>query len=133
MTTTGTGRTRGEKHWTEAEARAVLEAWAKSGLSMRAFANREGLEPRRLYRWNARLGIVAEARGTRARRTKRAAVRRRAESEPAARFVPVVVKETRAAIVIRHGGSTVEFDPEAGVSPVWVAAVMLELGRATCS
>jgi hypothetical protein len=125
------GETRGRedgKHWTRAKARSVLEACATSGLSMRAFAEREGLEPRRLYRWSKRLGIaVADRR------------RRRAPQRTAPAFVPLVPKSDSHAAkgsgaVIRHGASTtLEIENVANVSPAWVAAIMLELERAACS
>jgi transposase-like protein len=41
--------------WSVAEARAVLSAQAASGLSVGAFARREGLDDERLYRWQRRL------------------------------------------------------------------------------
>jgi hypothetical protein len=43
------------RRWKEAEARAVLDALARSGLSARAFARREGLKEERLLRWRRRL------------------------------------------------------------------------------
>lgn len=42
--------------WTAVEAEAVLAAVACSGLSLGAFAAREGLVPERLYSWRRRLG-----------------------------------------------------------------------------
>jgi len=36
-------------HWTEVEARAVLAAQRKSGLSVEAFARGHGLQPQHLY------------------------------------------------------------------------------------
>jgi len=44
------------QRWTREQARAVLEKHATSGLTVREFAEREGLEPARLYRWRERLG-----------------------------------------------------------------------------
>jgi transposase-like protein len=44
------------QRWTREQARAVLEKHASSGLTVREFAEREGLEPARLYRWRERLG-----------------------------------------------------------------------------
>src|SRR5580704_15277020 len=44
--------------WTEVEARGVLEAWRKSGLSIEAFARSRGLVPQRLYWWKRKLGIA---------------------------------------------------------------------------
>jgi transposase len=47
---------RTSRRWTEGEARAALGALAASGLSIRGFASREGLETQRLYRWHRKLG-----------------------------------------------------------------------------
>ena len=44
------------RRWTETDARTVLAALDSSGLSVTAFATREGLEPQRLYFWRQRLG-----------------------------------------------------------------------------
>lgn len=44
------------KRWTEEDARAALDAQARSGLTLRAFARREGLDPQRLRRWERQLG-----------------------------------------------------------------------------
>ena len=40
--------------WTSSEARAALSALSSSGLSVAAFAEREGLDAQRLYRWRRR-------------------------------------------------------------------------------
>jgi hypothetical protein len=41
--------------WTAGDAKAVLSALDASGLSVYAFATREGLDADRLYRWRLRL------------------------------------------------------------------------------
>ena len=43
------------RRWSVADARSVLEAQARSGLSIRRFAEREGLDEQRLQRWSRRL------------------------------------------------------------------------------
>lgn len=43
------------RRWTIADARAALSALDASGLSLAAFAKREGLVAERLYRWRRRL------------------------------------------------------------------------------
>jgi hypothetical protein len=45
--------------WTETEARAALSALARSRLTIRAFASREGLDVQRLYVWRRRLEMLA--------------------------------------------------------------------------
>ncbi len=44
------------RRWTVTDARAVLASLAASGLSVRAFAHREGFDVQRLYRWRRELG-----------------------------------------------------------------------------
>jgi transposase-like protein len=44
------------RRWTEEEAKQALTAWAQSGLSLGAFATREGLDAQRLWRWRRKLG-----------------------------------------------------------------------------
>lgn len=41
--------------WTEAEARAVIQDLARSGQSVRQFAERHGLDPQRVYLWRRRV------------------------------------------------------------------------------
>jgi len=41
--------------WTEADARMVLGALARSGQTVRAFADQHGLDPQRLYSWRRRV------------------------------------------------------------------------------
>ena len=49
------------RRWTDGEGRAVLAAHAASGLSVAAFAAREGLDPQRVYSWRRRLGRSDDA------------------------------------------------------------------------
>jgi hypothetical protein len=46
----------GRRHWRPTDARMVIEAWQRSGLSARRFAISEGLDRSRLSRWAAKLG-----------------------------------------------------------------------------
>lgn len=41
--------------WTEIEAREVLRAWRKSGMTISEFARRRRLVPERLYHWRKKL------------------------------------------------------------------------------
>ena len=46
--------------WTEVEARGVIAAWRKSGLSTVEYAREHGIVPQRLYWWRHKLeGSVA--------------------------------------------------------------------------
>lgn len=46
-----------EARWSAERAREVLAAQRASGLSVFAFAKREGFDPQRLYFWQRRLGV----------------------------------------------------------------------------
>lgn len=41
--------------WSEHEARGVLSAWRKSGLSIERFGNERGIVPQRIRWWKAKL------------------------------------------------------------------------------
>jgi transposase-like protein len=43
------------RYWREADARAVVEAWRRSGESVASFARRHGLKRRRLSPWVSRV------------------------------------------------------------------------------
>ena len=43
------------QYWREADARAVVEAWRRSGKRLTEFARERGIQARRLRRWAARL------------------------------------------------------------------------------
>lgn len=47
------------RRWTAEEAKQVLSALDQSGLSPRAFAEREGLDAQRLWRWRRKLATPA--------------------------------------------------------------------------
>lgn len=44
-----------KSYWREADARAAVEAWQRSGQPISTFARRHGLQRHRLSRWAARL------------------------------------------------------------------------------
>lgn len=45
----------GQSYWREAEGRAVVGAWERSGKSVSTFAKEHGVEPHRVSRWAYRL------------------------------------------------------------------------------
>ena len=49
------------RRWRAPEARAALDALAASGLSVSAFAEQEGLDEERLYRWQRRFARERKA------------------------------------------------------------------------
>jgi hypothetical protein len=90
-----------------ADARAVLKEQAASGLSMNAFAAREGIDAWRLYRWRQRLDaekrvLVDAPKQARKKERKKTPVsaKPRANAEPT---TPAVI-ELRAA----HTSSNIE-------------------------
>lgn len=67
--------------WRAEQARAVMTAWRESGLSRRAFAEREGLKVARLDYWAGRLRDLDRRSGIEADERERSA------------FVPVQIVE----------------------------------------
>jgi transposase-like protein len=53
------GRLSGRRRWNAEYAGAVLRILESSGMSVREFAARHGVDAQRLYRWRAQLGSVA--------------------------------------------------------------------------
>lgn len=52
------------RRWTIDDARTVLAGWRESGISLIAFARREGLDAHRLYRWRRRLAADGPVKET---------------------------------------------------------------------
>lgn len=52
--------------WTEVEARSVLGAWKRSGMSVDAFARSRGLVPQRVHFWKKKLRYDAVEEKSRA-------------------------------------------------------------------
>lgn len=52
--------------WSEVEARGVLEAWRRSGLSMEAFARQRGFVSQRLRWWKSKFARAEKALAMRA-------------------------------------------------------------------
>ena len=101
------------KWWTERDAKKVVRAWRRSGVSQRAFAEKHGLSRQRLCYWNSRLKIE--------------------QREPAPQFVPGVVIESSATVSIRVATSTIEVNAPARVPPEWVADLVSRLSGSSCS
>ena len=85
----GLQRVGGRRRWREAEARAVLEAWRRSGTSLASFAERRGIQRARLERWARRLGVSSG--GVRFHRVR-------------------VVERSRRADETVHAGSPIEIE-----------------------
>ena len=50
--------------WTEVEARGVIDAWRKSGMSTVDFARERGIVPQRIYWWRKKLQEDNAAKGS---------------------------------------------------------------------
>jgi len=115
-------RTGSRQYWTADTAAEVLSQWKSSGLSLSAFARRQGLTAQRIAWWRDRL--VAPDKSARPRRPQLAAIR----------FVPAVVRDSvpafgEAAVTIRlRGGGRVEVSDPARVPPEWLCAVLRGCG-----
>jgi len=99
-----------EKRWGAEEARRVLAAWRRSGLSMNAFAQEHGFVAQRLGWWKQKVGDGGAE---------------------LARFVPVVVgpaterAPTNATVVLRSPrGTAVEVLDTQAVSPEWLSELV---------
>jgi transposase-like protein len=61
------------QRWTPEHARAILKKQASSGLTAREFAERERIDPSRLYYWRERLGTGHQLAASAASMPERAA------------------------------------------------------------
>lgn len=91
-------RRRGRR-WTSKEAKKVLEAQVESGLTLNAFAVREGLSARRLYRWRGKLSASAPKPATFEEVVPRQAAPMLAE--PALRAVGGIELVLRCGLIVR--------------------------------
>ena len=98
---------RSSKYWSEADGRAVIEAWRRSGESRSAFARRHGLQTKRLKYWAGRL-----SRGDGSARTLA--------------LVPATVVGAELSAVIRAGEVTIELS---SATPEQVATIAQALVR----
>jgi hypothetical protein len=95
------------RYWSEAEGRAVIEAWRRSGESRSAFAKRHGLQTKRLRYWAGRLPRAEEPARTLA-------------------LVPTTVVGAELSAVIRAGEVTIELS---SATPEQVATIAQALAR----
>jgi transposase-like protein len=101
-----------ERKWSAEEARFVLRAQERSGLSVHAFAREHGLSHERLYRWVRKLGASSD----------HAPAHDVADIE----FTPVVLTNSRTApvVTVRVDDVELEVADPSGVDPSWLAAVI---------
>jgi transposase-like protein len=99
------------RHWTEADARRVLDDWERTGGTLEAFARSRGLIPQRIWWWRKRL-------------------RDRPTAHTGLTLVPATVIGAEpadpAAVIRLPHGIAIELT---GASPSWVAALARELTR----
>ena len=101
------------QRWSATEAREVLQAQARSGLSIHGFAKEHGLSFERLYRWRRQLELHAKSD----------------EAPEKIAFAPVVLANGyAAAVVIRVGDAEVDVVDPSAVDPTWLADVVRRLG-----
>jgi transposase-like protein len=100
---------RSSKYWSEADGRAVIEAWRRSGESRSAFARRHGLQTKRLKYWAGRLSRTDGPART-------------------LTLVPATVVGAGLSAVIRAGEVTIELS---SATPEQVAAIAQVLARST--
>jgi transposase-like protein len=96
-------------YWSEADGRAVIEAWQRSGEPAAVFARRHGVQSKRIKYWSRRLA------------------RAKAPASALA-LVPATVSGAEVAAVIRVGDVTIELS---SATPEQVAAIAYALARAT--
>lgn len=96
--------------WSEADARAALDAWKRSGVGAHTFARQHGITAQRLYWWRDRLA-----------------------GQSLVSLVPGEIigvaddsKDEHAHVVIRSGEAMIEI---ADASAAWVARLVRELAR----
>jgi transposase-like protein len=98
------------RRWRVPEARAALDALAASGLSVSAFAEQEGLDEERLYRWQRRFARErkAEPRTVTASATPAIVELRAATSPSPRRGETAVVQIVLASGVVLRVAETID-------------------------
>lgn len=119
----------GVERWSEHEARVVVEAWRRSGMSLSGFAREQGISVERLGWWSRRLAETKESK--RARSVKES--ERLADHGPL-QLVPAVLIGTdtqrEAMVVVRlPDGIEIELRDAKHASVVEVARLVAELRR----
>lgn len=110
------------RRWREKDARAVLKAWRRSGLSKRAFARSIAVDPQRLLWWCKRLETTGRVLSLRAEETPTSTLT----------LIPttVVSPTPTAAVTVRLPRSVrIEIADPAVVPPTWIAMLLVELRK----
>lgn len=107
------------ERWTEARARAVLDAWGRSGLTLSAFARQRGVGPQRLAWWRKRLSERSHVTSSSPVSLVPVTLR---PAPPIALGVPVAITS--------RGGARIEVRDPGAVTAAWVAALLVALDGA---
>lgn len=112
------------RRWSAADAQAALRALAASRLSVRAFAEREGLDAQRLFRWQRRLGRAGAAA-----RIAETSVLAPTATVPELLELSTLARPARVepVEVVLPSGVTLRVD--ASIDPVTLARLVSALGR----
>ena len=110
------------RRWGEKDARAVLKAWRRSGLSVHAFAHSVGLDAQRLFWWRKRLENAGDL------------LPPRTEQKPTSSLtlIPTTVVSTArcASVTVRlPRGARIEVADPALVSPAWIAELVAQIRK----
>lgn len=109
------------RHWSEADARVVLQAWRSSGQSMSAFARKHGIGVSRLSGWKQRVGGATEHRG---------AEQSGSPSSEDLEFKQVLLTGTctTPAAMVRVGRVEIEIHDPSRVDGAWISQLASALG-----
>jgi transposase-like protein len=104
--------------WSRADGKRVIEAWTRSGLTIRAFSDRHGLKDYKISWWKRELN--KQARRPVSDAPNLAAVTALAPA--------VVIGEQAPSVVVRcPGGIAIEIGDPAHVAPSWVSEAVRSL------
>jgi hypothetical protein len=111
------------RRWREKDARRVLKAWGRSGLSASAFARSLGVDAQRLLWWRKRLKIGTEKQGAHDGGSPRSS---------ALTLIPTTVVSTApsASVTVRLPRRVrIDITEPGLVSPAWIAELLAEIRR----
>jgi transposase-like protein len=112
------------RHWSQADARVVLETWRGSGLTMSAFARQHGIGLSRLSGWKQRVGDVSSRRSG----TKKTADANAGDLAFAKVIVTGASKQGAPAATVRVGIVELEIHDPERVDGAWVSKMVSALG-----
>ena len=93
------------KYWRESDARAFVQEYAASGLTLAAFAEARGISAQRLQRWHKRLGLRAELAVCNGRKETASAASAQVRIARVERVAPSQPATPGAVLTIEIGGA----------------------------